>query len=86
MKIYGLTFSSLEASSPVDVEKKPFQRLKEEMSNLGKSKAEKARIKKEKPPKKLTKSKSTEQQPQTTTFGTSVRKLKSPYPLHTDLF
>ncbi|CAG7835441.1 unnamed protein product [Allacma fusca] len=69
-----------EASSPVDTEKKPFARLKEEMSNLGsKNKAEKQR-KKEKPVKKLTKSKSTEQQPQSTTpsFGTSLEEATAP--------
>ena len=66
----------VEASSPVEVEKKPFARLKEEMSNLtgnSKSKAEKLRKKEAKPAKKLTKSKSQEQQPQSTpSFGTSV--------------
>ena len=58
----------------MDVEKKPFARLKEEMSNLGsKNKAEKLRKKEAKPAKKLTKSKSQEQQPQSTpSFGTSV--------------
>jgi hypothetical protein len=72
-KFRNWTFS-LEVSSPVDPEKKPFARLKEEMSNLGgKSKNDKSRAKKEKPPKKLTKSKSTEQQPQNTpSFGTTV--------------
>jgi hypothetical protein len=56
----------------VDVEKKPFARLKEEMCNLGNKNKDK-RAKKEKPSKKLTKSKSTEQQPQTTpSFGQGV--------------
>lgn len=56
------------------MEKKPFARLKEEMSNLGsKNKAEKLKKKEAKPGKKLTKSKSQEQQPQTTaSFGTTV--------------
>jgi len=71
----------LEASSPVDPEKKTFARLKEEIGNLGgKSKNEKSRAKKEKPPKKLTKSKSTEQQPQATpSFGTTVSNLQFSY-------
>ena len=64
---------TLEASSPVDVEKKSFGRLKEDVSALvSKTKPEKPK-KKEKTSKKLTKSKSTEQQPQATpTFGATV--------------
>ncbi|XP_035709893.1 rho GTPase-activating protein 190 isoform X2 [Folsomia candida] len=74
----SLTMDEGSASSPVDVEKKPFARLKEEMSNLGNKNKDKSR-KKEKPPKKLTKSKSTEQQPQTPpNFGTSLEEASSP--------
>ncbi|CAL8073134.1 unnamed protein product [Orchesella dallaii] len=66
-----------EASSPVDPEKKPFPRPKEEPAGT-KSKSDKSR-KKEKPSKKLTKSKSTEQQPQTTpTFGTTLEDATAP--------
>jgi len=77
LKLFFFSFSPTEASSPVDVEKKPFDRLKEDVSALvggGKSKAaEKAKKKEKAAAKKLTKSKSTEQQPQATpTFGATV--------------
>lgn len=87
MKSFSECSGFAEASSPVDLEKKPFARLKEDVAAAltQKTKPEKPK-KKEKPTKKLTKSKSTEQQPQTTpTFGATVSNHCASYFERTDL-